>query len=87
MSRVEKILFALLGAVLVLGVAWVFQGWQDWGRPKTLGTLGGQPLNYTQAKQAEDPSNPCATPAGYTDEEWREHVGHHPDQYKQCLGG
>ncbi len=27
----------------------------------------------------------CQTPPGYTDEEWREHMGHHPNIYKECL--
>lgn len=29
----------------------------------------------------------CKTPPGYTDQQWREHMGHHPDRYAQCLGG
>jgi hypothetical protein len=28
----------------------------------------------------------CQTPPGYTQESWREHMGHHPDIYKECLG-
>lgn len=87
MSKVEKILFALLGLVLVLGAVWVLQGWQNWDKLGAIAGPGGQPLNYSQAKQAEDPNNPCTPPAGYTEESWREHMSHHPDQYKQCLGG
>jgi len=41
--------------------------------------------DYQKAIAAQNPSNICATPAGYTDEQWREHMGHHPDQYAQCL--
>ena len=40
---------------------------------------------YQQALAAQNPSNICATPAGYTDAEWRTHMGHHPDMYAQCL--
>jgi len=40
---------------------------------------------YQKALASQDSSDICATPAGYTDEEWREHMGHHPDQYAQCL--
>lgn len=29
----------------------------------------------------------CATPPGYTDQQWIEHMGHHPDRYAKCLGG
>ena len=87
MLRVEKILFALMGLVLILGGVWVLFGWQDWRELGTLGRPDGQLLNYSEGKQAEDPTNPCLPPAGYTEAEWREHMGHHPDQYKQCLGG
>ena len=86
MSKVEKILFAFLGLVLVLGTVWVLVGWQNWRKLSSPVSPDGQPLNYVQAKQAEDPANSCAPPAGYTEESWREHMGHHPEQYKQCLG-
>ena len=34
---------------------------------------------------ASELGDKCATPPGYTDEQWREHMGHHPDRYKECL--
>jgi len=40
---------------------------------------------YQKALAAQDPNDICATPPGYTDEEWRTHMGHHPDTYAQCL--
>ena len=27
----------------------------------------------------------CTPAPGYTEAEWREHMGHHPDIYKECL--
>ncbi len=30
-------------------------------------------------------SDKCATPPGYTDEAWTEHMSHHPDRYAGCL--
>lgn len=39
---------------------------------------------YQKALSAET-SDICATPEGYTDEQWREHIGHHPDRYRECL--
>lgn len=27
----------------------------------------------------------CKPAPGYTEESWREHMGHHPDIYKECL--
>lgn len=41
--------------------------------------------NFNKFKAAETIDR-CATPEGYTDEQWREHMGHHPDQYAECLG-
>lgn len=42
--------------------------------------------NYQKAIAAQNPSDICATPAGYTDEQWRTHMSHHPDMYAGCLG-
>ena len=41
--------------------------------------------NYKKAINSEG-TNKCKTPAGYTDAQWREHMGHHPDRYAECLG-
>lgn len=41
--------------------------------------------SYQKALQSENPADICATPPGYTDEQWREHMSHHPDRYKECL--
>ncbi len=27
----------------------------------------------------------CSPPAGYEEEDWREHMSHHPDIYRECL--
>ena len=34
---------------------------------------------------ASEMSDKCATPSGYTDQAWREHMSHHPDRYAECL--
>ena len=86
MSTIEKVLFVLIGIVLLLGTAWVISGAAWLGTTRSVTGPNGQPLNNAQAKQAEDPSNPCVPPPGYTEEAWRQHMSHHPDQYKQCLG-
>lgn len=43
------------------------------------------PENYNKFVSAQNPNDVCKTPEGYTDKEWREHMSHHPDQYKGCL--
>lgn len=40
---------------------------------------------FEAAIAAENPEDKCAIPEGYTAEQWREHMGHHPDQYEECL--
>jgi len=40
---------------------------------------------YQKAISSQNPSDICATPAGYTDEAWRTHMSHHPDAYSQCF--
>jgi hypothetical protein len=40
--------------------------------------------SFEKAKEAQT-EDPCAAPEGYTDESWRQHMGHHPDQYENCL--
>lgn len=39
---------------------------------------------YKKALASQLPDK-CATPPGYSEQEWREHMGHHPDQYRECL--
>ncbi len=47
-------------------------------------------LNITQKQcetnlKSEVKIDKCATPPGYTDESWQQHMSHHPDRYKECL--
>ena len=41
--------------------------------------------DYQKAMSAQNPTDICATPEGYTDEAWREHMSHHPDMYAECF--
>lgn len=41
--------------------------------------------NFAMAKAAEVPDDKCKAPPGYTEEQWKEHMGHHPEQYEGCL--
>ncbi|MBS3060469.1 MAG: hypothetical protein J4432_03085 [DPANN group archaeon] len=43
---------------------------------------------FAQAVAAQAPQGDfgkCATPEGYSDDDWKTHMGHHPDLYKECL--
>jgi len=41
--------------------------------------------DYQKAISAENPENICIAPSGYTQEQWEEHMGHHPERYEECL--
>jgi hypothetical protein len=41
--------------------------------------------SFKSAQEAESPDDPCAAPEGYTEDAWKEHMGHHPGMYKDCL--
>ena len=68
----EDMYYAVLVIVLVLTVSFT-----------VYSLVSGN--EYKRALNAEDKSDICKTPTGYTDEQWREHMGHHPDRYAECL--
>ena len=72
----EIFLYAAIGIVSIVLV---------WGLMTMLSQPEFSQSDYQNALKAENSSNPCETPSGYTDEAWREHMGHHPDRYAQCL--
>jgi len=74
MDTEKVILYAILG---VLVIALIF------GIANFYNSRYGS--SYQKAISSENPNDICATPPGYTDEQWREHMGHHPDRYAQCL--
>ncbi len=78
MKRAELIFFSLVGLVLLVVLAASFA-------PQAQKSFRNTPENYARAKAAEVAGNPCATPPGYTDAQWRQHMSHHPDQYPGCL--
>lgn len=45
--------------------------------------ISGDLLN-TKSPEKISPDK-CKTQSGYTDEQWKEHMGHHPDFYEECL--
>ena len=66
-------LYAVIGFVVFIGTLSVYFWYQNF--------YGN---NYQKAVSSEL-SDICATPPGYTDESWRQHISHHPDRYAQCL--
>lgn len=40
---------------------------------------------YVLRDSGDSDEDKCDTPRGQTEEEWREHMSHHPSMYKECL--
>ena len=74
MKREEIIVYGIL---IIVVIALIFT-------ISTFFSKGYSQQEYNEFVSAEG-SNKCETPEGYTDREWKEHMGHHPDQYKECL--
>ena len=80
----QLVLYGLLLLALLL-LAWSALGFLSMNaQPASGGQLQNTQENYAQFV-ADEASDKCQTPAGYTDEQWREHMGHHPDRYSECL--
>jgi len=75
MANYEKIILYGLLIMVIIGVIFSISAFFSKGYTRE---------EYNKFVSAEG-SNKCETPAGYTDQEWKEHMSHHPDQYKECL--
>ncbi|MBI5065166.1 hypothetical protein HZA97_02915 [Candidatus Woesearchaeota archaeon] len=73
MKRDELILYGLL-VIVIVGFFFTLNSYFS---NKTV----NQPL-----LGAAELSSKCTAPPGYSQEQWTEHMGHHPDQYAECLG-
>lgn len=81
----EKAFFVILIIAAGAGLAWsasmLIKGGENDNVPLVIADT---PENYERAVRAEL-SDKCKTPDDYTDEEWMQHMSHHPDRYKECL--
>lgn len=74
MKREEIIIYGILIIVIIALIFTI----------STFFSRGYSQKEYDKFVSAEG-SDKCQTPEGYTDEEWKEHMSHHPQQYKECL--
>ncbi|MEK6973726.1 MAG: hypothetical protein AABW41_00555 [Nanoarchaeota archaeon] len=71
-KKKENIILIGLVVLVVLALAWtVYSAFYG--------------ADYKKAISAENKEDICTAPKGYTQEQWNEHMGHHPDRYKECL--
>ena len=75
MADYEKIILYGLLVVIVIGLVFSIS---------TFFSKGYSQKEYDKFVSAEG-NNKCETPEGYTDQEWKDHMSHHPDRYKECL--
>ena len=76
MKKFENVILYLLLTLILIALIYSLS---------TLFNKGYSQKEYDKFVSAEG-SNKCETPSGYTDQEWKEHMSHHPQQYKECLG-
>ncbi len=75
MADYEKIILYGLLVVIVIGLVFSIS---------TFFSKGYSQKEYDKFVSAEG-NNKCETPEGYTDQEWKDHMSHHPKRYKECL--
>ncbi len=76
----QDVLITILLIGALVGIIWSTVGLFS----KDIDTTDNTPESYRQAVSAEL-EDKCQTPDGYTDDEWQEHMSHHPDRYKECF--
>lgn len=88
MDKTEKITYIILVilAIAALGFT-IYSAFFAGGNTGTsqIGTTTVGSSAYNKAIAAENPADKCAVPEGYDEQSWKEHMGHHPDRYKECL--
>ena len=79
---------AIMALLLVAGVALLGTAVLKFGEPPAIAAtgnaLGNTPENF-QSLAAKELPDKCAVPPGQDPVKWKEHLGHHPDQYAECL--
>jgi len=82
--KTENILIIVLTVIAGFGLLW--SGYSFYGAKESnnITAIENTQENYNKALESEL-TDKCATPEGYTDESWAEHMSHHPDRYEECL--
>ncbi len=76
----EKILIAVFAGAIVIGAMVLY-----FSATSQPNKLENTPSNFAELTKNQNPEDICAVPAGTGPEQWKEHLGHHPDKYAQCL--
>ncbi len=77
----EKIVTGVLVAAIITGAALLYLSLSSLQEV----TLKNSQPNYQQFSSNENTEDICAVPPGTDPVSWKEHMGHHPDKYAQCL--
>jgi hypothetical protein len=81
---------AVIILVIIAGFALIGTAVMNLSSAQQTATAGGSAgLKNTQANYEKfvsaELSDKCAVPPGYTEEDWKTHMSHHPDRYEGCL--
>ncbi len=80
--RLDNILIIILVVLALGGLVWSVFDFVS-GKEQ-MAMIENTKQNYDRALQSEL-EDKCAVPDDYTEEEWLQHMSHHPDRYKECL--
>lgn len=83
MKQTELIRIAVYTAIIIAAALLVYSVYTTFFENSKVPNT---PADYEKALASENKEDICATPSDYTDEEWREHMSHHKEQYRQCFG-
>lgn len=79
------IALAVLAGIVMLGSAVLnLNTPQQTIQPNNSAGLQNTQENYEEFISAEL-EDKCAVPEGYTEEDWKTHMSHHPERYEGCL--
>ena len=78
------IALVVIAGIALLGTAVLNLGEEPQQTSATQVVLENNQQNFEQYTAAEL-SDKCAVPPGQDPEQWKQHLGHHPDLYAECL--
>ncbi len=82
----RNIVLVLFAVILISSVFAQYAFYEDsLGDYAKLNSINGNSVNDYAAQKTALQSDKCKAPYGYTQEKWNEHMGHHPEMYKECL--
>ena len=89
LKKMVSVTNSIVAVLVLLGAGLFIVSIAGYGKENAGISSGGAALsnnsaNFQKFSAAELPDK-CKTPPGYSDADWKQHMGHHPDRYAECL--